>query len=373
MDVLLKLNDQFKKLYEEAVLFQQQGKLDDANLKYILAAETMFELANKGPESLKIIRIEKAKTLIKIVEELKPSDSKPQVIKNSNEKNQEEVELEFKPQTQQESITFNDIIGLDEAKFIVNTQLILPIKYPDMYKMFKKNIGGGMILYGPPGTGKTTFAKAIANEADASFFYIKGSDILDKFVGESQKKIAALFDSINKVKRAVLFVDDMDSLFMKRGIDHHNDERVNEFLQQMDGFHKVKAELMLLGATNRPWALDSAITRPGRFSRQVYIGLPNFEARIYLTKKYILDVPLDQSFSFEQVSKQTENFSGADIKELCEQAKLGPLMRSIYDEENNIQHSKHVLTNEDFFNALKNVSSSINLDELNEFEMYKKN
>jgi transitional endoplasmic reticulum ATPase len=265
---------------------------------------------------------------------------------------------------------FSDLIGLEEAKEIVRTQMILPLQSPEAYALYKKNKGGGMILYGPPGTGKTTFAKAIANEAEASFFYVKASDILDKFVGESVKIIASLFQSLSKEKRAVLFVDDMDSLFMKRGVDHHNDERVNEFLQQMDGFNSSKGQIMLLGATNRPWALDSAITRPGRFSRQVYIGLPNKQARIYLTKKYLEGVPLTDDFDFEAIAKLTVNYSGADIKELCEQAKVEPLMKTIFDEKKNNGTKLHLLTNDDFLKAIKLVPSSINPKELEVFEAY---
>jgi hypothetical protein len=158
---------------------------------------------------------------------------------------------------------------------------------------------------------------------------------------------------------------------MKRGVDHHNDERVNEFLQQMDGFNSTKGQVMLLGATNRPWALDSAITRPGRFSRQVYIGLPSHEARIFLIKKYLEGAPVDKKFNYDDIASKTENYSGADLRELCEQAKVVPLMNFIEDDENNREKKVYHITNHDFDEALSHVPSSINLKELEQFELYR--
>ena len=368
MEDLTLLIERYKQFYNKAFLAQQQGKRDVARINFMHAAEVMYDIAKKSPNNLKDVRLEKAKLLIQLAEGVLPIEQQPQ--KQQQTSTEDEVK-EFIPQVAKEKITFNDVIGLEEAKHIVKTQMILPLTHPEAYALYKKNTGGGMILYGPPGTGKTTFAKAIANEASASFFYVKASDILDKYVGESEKKIAALFKSIASEKRSVLFVDDMDSLFMKRGVDHHNDERVNEFLQQMDGFNSTKGQVMLLGATNRPWALDSAITRPGRFSRQVYIGLPNHDARIFLIKKYLDGAPIEDDFDYDDIASKTENYSGADLKELCEQAKVFPLMNFIED-ENNVKDKKVInITNDDFDNALAYVPSSINLKELAQFDTYR--
>ena len=369
MEDLTLLIERYKRLYNKGFVAQQKGKKEEAKLAFLHAAEVMYDIAKKSPKNLKDVRLEKAKLLIQLAEGVTPEEKQPQ--KQQQTSSEEEIR-EFQPQTAKEKITFEDLIGLEEAKHIVKTQMILPLIHPEAYALYKKNTGGGMILYGPPGTGKTTFAKAIANEANASFFYVKASDILDKYVGESEKKIASLFKSISTEARSVLFVDDMDSLFMKRGIDHHNDERVNEFLQQMDGFNSTKGQVMLLGATNRPWALDSAITRPGRFSRQVYIGLPNHEARIYLIKKYLEGAPVEDSFDYNDIASKTEHYSGADIRELCEQAKVFPLMNFIEEEKSKKDKKVINISNEDFINALSYVPSSINLNELAQFEDYKK-
>jgi transitional endoplasmic reticulum ATPase len=368
MEDLTLLIERYKQFYNKGFLAQQQGKKDVARINFMHAAEVMYDIAKKSPKNLREVRLEKAKLLIQLAEGVVPNEETPQV--NQTQEKVSEAS-EFKPQVAKEKLTFDDLIGLEEAKHIVKTQMILPLKHPEAYALYKKNTGGGMILYGPPGTGKTTFAKAIANEAQASFFYVKASDILDKYVGESEKKIASLFQAIGSEERSVLFVDDMDSLFMKRGVDHHNDERVNEFLQQMDGFNSTKGQVMLLGATNRPWALDSAITRPGRFSRQVYIGLPNHEARIYLIKKYLEGAPVDQAFDFDDIASKTEHYSGADLRELCEQAKVVPLMNFIEDNENNKEKKVYHITNQDFNEALSHVPSSINLKELEQFDIYR--
>jgi len=368
MEDLTLLIERYKQFYNKAFLAQQQGKRDVARINFIHAAEVMYDIAKKSPNNLKDVRLDKAKLLIQLAEGVVPNEKEPQL---NQAKEKESEPSEFKPQVAKEKLTFKDLIGLEEAKHIVKTQMILPLKHSEAFELYKKNTGGGMILYGPPGTGKTTFAKAIANEAQASFFYVKASDILDKYVGESEKKIASLFQAIGNEERSVLFVDDMDSLFMKRGVDHHNDERVNEFLQQMDGFNSTKGQVMLLGATNRPWALDSAITRPGRFSRQVYIGLPSHEARIFLIKKYLEGAPVDKKFNYDDIASKTENYSGADLRELCEQAKVVPLMNFIEDDENNREKKVYHITNHDFDEALSHVPSSINLKELEEFELYR--
>ena len=377
MEDLTLLIERYKQFYNKAFLAQQQGKRDVAKVNFMHAAEVMYDIAKKSPNNLKDVRLEKAKLLIQLAEGVVPNvkneisgiyNDKTETVKDST--HNETSNSQFKPIKSDENYSLEDVIGLEEAKHIVRTQMILPVKFPEAYNLYKKNTGGGMILYGPPGTGKTTFAKAIANEAEAAFFYIKGSDILDMYVGSSQKNIKSLFESIRKETRAILFLDDMDSLFKKRGDDKNNDKVVTEFLQEMDGFNSAKG-IMLLGATNRPWDLDSAVTRPGRFSRQVYIGLPNKDNRKFLISKFLKDAPVDSSFELELVANKTENFSGADLRELCEQAKLIPLMKYIEDNQNNREQKVYEITNHDFEEALSHISSSINLKELEQFELYR--
>jgi transitional endoplasmic reticulum ATPase len=358
MEDLTLLFERYERYYKHALKAQANHAKDDAKQNFTKAAEVMYEISQKSPKNLKQIRLEKAKTLIEIAEKLESGTVKSIARKDEVESKK------FNPIINKQKVTFDDLIGLEDAKTLVRTQMILPFKYPEKYATYRKSSGGGLILYGPPGTGKTTFAKAIANEIDASFFVIKGSDIKDKFVGESEKNIASLFASAIKEERAVIFIDDLDSLFLRRGLDHHNDERLNEFLQNMDGFQGRHPHILLLGTTNRPWALDSAIVRPGRFSRQIYIPLPNEQFRIAMLEKFLQETPADENLDLKWIASQTEHYSGADIEELCEQAKVYPLMK--YIETDTI----YPITNDDFNKALQDVKSVINANELERFDTY---
>ena len=242
--------------------------------------------------------------------------------------------------------------------------MINPVKYPDKYKMYGKKSGGGVLLYGPPGTGKTMIAKAIAHEVGAKFYAVKGSDIVSKWVGESEKNINSLFEEANKQDRAIIFIDEMDNLLGRRGVDTHNDKRVNEFLQQIDGFAGRNQNLLLLGATNRPWDIDSAATRSGRFSQKIYLPLPDAPARKFMLEKNMKNVPVVDDFDIDRVVEQTENYSGADIEELCDRAKDEPLLKAIATD------TVVKMTNEDFDNVLSVMPPSVTPKEIELFEKY---
>jgi len=242
--------------------------------------------------------------------------------------------------------------------------MLNPVKYPEKYKMYGKKTGGGVLLYGPPGTGKTMIAKAIANEVGAKFYAVKGSDIVSKWVGDSEKNINSLFEEANKQDRAIIFIDEMDSLIGKRGVDTHNDKRVNEFLQQIDGFAGRNPNLLLLGATNRPWDIDSAAMRSGRFSQKIYLPLPDADARRFMLKKNMKNVPMAENFDFDKIVEATENYSGADIEELCDRAKDEPLLKSIATDK------VVLVTNDDFEEVLEKMPPSVTVKEIESFEKY---
>ena len=259
--------------------------------------------------------------------------------------------------------------GLDDVKEAVNNRIILPMRRPDIYKRFNKEIGGGVLLYGPPGTGKTMIAKAIANEAQADFYAVKCSDIVSKWFGESEKNIKELFETARKSERAIIFFDEFEALGAKRG-DGSSDaisRMVPELLAQIQGFATSNQQLLLLAATNRPWDIDSAFLRPGRFNEMIYIGLPDYEARLYMIKRNFKDVPISKDLHFEDIARDTEGFNGADVKELCERMKDGPISRMIKDES----LTDEVITNEDYANARAKVHSSVRKEDLAAFEKYR--
>jgi transitional endoplasmic reticulum ATPase len=355
----------YENYYKRAVKSYETKAYKSAKENYLKAAETMFVIAQKSTKNLKQVRTEKAKKLLLISEQIDEQTGK-RTQKSTSENSLKEEKSDLLV-SKIPSVSFDDIIGLDQVKKSIYTRMILPLKHPEKYGLYKKKTGGGVLLYGPPGTGKTTIAKAIANEVGASFFLVKGSDIMNKYVGESEKNIAKLFNEARNEELAIIFIDDMDSLFMQRGKDIHNDERVNEFLQQIDGFLGQANNVLMLGATNRPWAIDSAVKRPGRFSEHLYIPLPDPFARREMFLKFLEGVPLAKNIDFQVLVDKTDMYSGADLFELCDQAKIEPLLKYIESEQ--VQE----ITQEDFLKAMKTVKPSIDASEIKKFELYNTN
>ena len=340
---------------------QDSGNLVLARRNYLLASETMMKMAKQSTGKLKEARMDRARRLVKITENL---DKQPLQNAKKETKQEEDDDVKKWQTAQIPNITFNDVAGLDDVKKAITIRMINPIKYPDKYKMYGKKTGGGVLLYGPPGTGKTMIAKAIANEVGAKFYAVKGSDIVSKWVGDSEKNINSLFEEANKQDRAIIFIDEMDNLLGTRGVDTHNDKRVNEFLQQIDGFAGRNPNLLLLGATNRPWDIDSAAMRSGRFSQKIYLPLPDAPARKFMLEKNMKGVPVVDDFDIDKIVADTENYSGADIEELCDRAKDEPLLKAIATD------SIVKITNKDFDDILAVMPPSVTPKEIERFDAY---
>jgi len=350
--------DVYNMHYQTAKKEHQLGHYTQAKQSYLYAAETMLKLAKISEGSLKTSRIEKAKKLSVIALELEKSSLS---IDKSEKRN--ETKSIWKP-IEVPNVSFNDIAGLADVKQSINVRMIYPVLHQEKYKLYSKKQGGGVLLYGPPGTGKTMIARAIAHEVNAVFFVVKPSDILSKFVGESENHIKSLFDEAKKYERVVLFFDEIDGLFKNRGTDEHNDRRISEFLQHIDGFEKTESQLLILGATNRPWDVDPAARRPGRFSQSIYIPLPDDSARRQIIMNSLKSVPGYPEIDVTDIISKTRGYSGADLEELCDQAKEFPLMRSI----NNNQVEN--LMNDDICNALNIVKPSVSLKDSLAYEKF---
>lgn len=353
--VLSETYDLYMKKGKEA---KAKGNITLAKRNFLLAGQTMMQMAKQSQGRLKEVRMERARRLVDI------SDSLDKKKEESKEKQDEDLK-QWKT-AKIPNISFKDVAGLDDVKKAITIRMINPIKYPDKYKLYNKKSGGGVLLYGPPGTGKTMIAKAIANEVGAKFYAVKGSDIVSKWVGDSEKNISSLFAEANKQDRAIIFIDEMDTLLAQRGKDTHNDKRVNEFLQHIDGFSGRNQNLLLLGATNRPWDIDSAAMRSGRFSQKIYLPLPDEEARRFMLNKNMKNVPVARDFDIEKVVKQTAGYSGADIEELCDRAKDEPLLEAI------AKNTVVEMSNEDFDKILEVFPASVTEKELLQFEKYNK-
>ncbi len=356
------LSETFDLYMKNAREAKAHGKIALAKKNFLLASETMMRMAKQSDGKLKEVRMDRARALLDIAEGLAKEDLKSS--KKNNETKEEDESVKKWQAAKIPDIKFSDVAGLEEVKKAITIRMINPIKYPDKYKMYGKKTGGGVLLYGPPGTGKTMIAKAIANEVGAKFYAVKGSDIVSKWVGDSEKNINSLFEEANKQDRAIIFIDEMDNLLAKRGNDTHNDKRVNEFLQQIDGFAGRNQNLLLLGATNRPWDIDSAAMRSGRFSQKIYLDLPDAPARKFMIEKNLKGVPLAEGFDVDRVVSQTEHFSGADIEELCDRAKDEPLLKAIATD------TVVNVTNEHFDKVLEVMPPSVTESEMKLFEKY---
>lgn len=222
-------------------------------------------------------------------------------------------------------ITLNQIAGNSEAKLMVE-DIIEFIKQPEKYAAVGARMPKGLLLYGPPGTGKTMMAKAIAGEANVPFYAMSGSDFVQMYVGVGASRIRNLFNKAKKSEKAVIFIDEIDAIGKKRArnTSASNDERdqtLNALLTEMSGFHENKG-IVVIGATNRLDTLDEALLRPGRFDRQIEIGLPDVNARKKILSLYAGKKPLSDDVNLDALSKSTVYFSGAMLENLLNEAAI---------------------------------------------------
>jgi SpoVK/Ycf46/Vps4 family AAA+-type ATPase len=220
------------------------------------------------------------------------------------------------------AVRFVDVVGMEELKKTLRLQIIEPFRNPGVFQRFRKKAGGGVMLYGPPGCGKTMIARAIATECGAEFESVGISDVLNMWIGESERNLADLFEKARSRRPCVLFFDELDALAYSRSKASSGAARtvVNEFLAQLDGFADDNEGLLVLAATNMPWDVDPAMLRPGRFSRQVFVPPPDAPARRQMIELRLQDIPCTDIDS-DAIAARTEFFSGADIDGLLDIAK----------------------------------------------------
>src|SRR5690554_3786238 len=228
-------------------------------------------------------------------------------------------------QTGKRKTTFRDVAGCDEAKQDLE-ELVLFLKNPKKFDLLGGRIPKGALLVGPPGTGKTLLARAVAGEAGVPFFSMSGSDFVEMFVGVGASRVRDLFETGKKNAPCILFIDEIDAVGRQRGagLGGGHDEReqtLNQLLVEMDGFTSNEG-VILLAATNRPDVLDKALLRPGRFDRQVVVGLPDIRGREQVLKVHMRKVPISDSVEASVIARGTPGFSGADLANLVNEAAL---------------------------------------------------
>ncbi|BBN81157.1 ATP-dependent zinc metalloprotease FtsH [Pseudoalteromonas sp. A25] len=221
--------------------------------------------------------------------------------------------------------TFADVAGCDEAKEDV-TELVDFLRDPSKFQKLGGSIPKGVLMVGPPGTGKTLLAKAVAGEAKVPFFTISGSDFVEMFVGVGASRVRDMFEQAKKAAPCIIFIDEIDAVGRKRGagMGGGHDEReqtLNQMLVEMDGFEGNEG-IIVIAATNRPDVLDPALLRPGRFDRQVVVGLPDIRGREQILNVHMRKVPLDDNVEASLIARGTPGFSGADLANLVNEAAL---------------------------------------------------
>lgn len=250
-------------------------------------------------------------------------------------------------------IRFEDVGGMQEVKKDISLKIIHAIKHPEMYEAYGKKAGGGILMYGPPGCGKTYIARATAGEIDARFINISINDILDMWIGNSEKNLHQFFELAREHKPCVIFIDEVDALGASRGQMRNSNSRtlINQFLAELDGINSKNDGVLVLGATNMPWNLDPAFRRPGRFDRILFVPPPDEEARIEILKSQLKGKPCEL-IDHKKIAAKTKAFSGADLKALIDQAIEQKLEKSF------MSGKIEPLQTKDLVKSLKGIKSS---------------
>lgn len=272
------------------------------------------------------------------------------------------------------NISFDDVAGLEDVKDAVIRKVLLPLSNPELYDGYVKKNGGGLLLYGPPGTGKTMIAAAIAHEIRAKFCSIGVSDLVLGGIGNSEKAITKLFQEARSFKCAVIFFDEIESICPVSTRAQHAKQIRSELLRQIQGLDAYGKEdgriLFLIAATNKPWEIDPAFVRPGRFGTRIYVGLPDAPARRYMVESRLNKikaagiVTIADDINIDSIVADTDGFNGADMGNLLDEVQEVSIMRSATGEAK-------IITQSDFKSVLSRLTSSVQKKDLEKLEEWR--
>ena len=281
-----------------------------------------------------------------------------------------ETQIELLPQyiepqqTRSTAVTYDDIGGLDSTIEQIREMVELPLKHPELFQRLGIDPPKGVLLHGPPGTGKTLLARAVAAEADAHFFHIAGPEIMGKYHGESEERLREIFGQAQQESPSIIFIDEIDSVAPKREEASEPQQRVvAQLLTLLDGL-EPRQNVMVIGATNRVNVLDEALRRPGRFDREIVIGVPDTEGRRQILNIHTRGMPLSEDVNLDDIARTIYGFVGADVSALCREAAIDSLRRLLPEldlsqpEIPSETLEKLRVTRDDFISALKRIQPS---------------
>ncbi|GLJ21299.1 hypothetical protein SUGI_0391350, partial [Cryptomeria japonica] len=294
----------------------------------------------------------------------------------------EEAATKVQPSTRREgfsaipNVKWDDVGALGSLRKDFELHVVRRIKHPEEYEALGMDLDNGFLLYGPPGCGKTLVAKAVANEAGANFIHIKGPELLNKYVGESELAIRTIFTRARTCSPCILFFDEIDALTTKRGKDGGwvVERLLNQLLIEMDGSEKRKG-VFVIGATNRPEVMDPAVLRPGRFGKLLYVPIPDAEGRVSILKTLTRKRPLSAEVDLNYIghSQSCENFSGADLAALVNEACMCALQERIttaVEADSDVRKYALVVNLSHFEQAFKRVVPSVSKAQRHYYEQW---
>src|SRR5512136_2120512 len=278
------------------------------------------------------------------------------------------IEISEKPAKEEKAVprvTYEDIGGLSNEIKKVREMIELPMKHPELFERLGVEAPKGVLLYGPPGTGKTLLARALASETNAHFETLSGPEIMSKYYGESEEKLRSLFKTAEEQAPSIILIDEIDSIAPKREEVTGEDERrvVAQMLALMDGM-ETRGKVVVIGATNRPDSLDPALRRPGRFDREIEIGVPNRQSRLEILQIHTRGMPLSKDVNQEKLADVTHGFVGADLAALAREAAMRAIRRVLPEIDLEVESipvetlNKIEVNNDDFLAALREMEPS---------------
>lgn len=335
----------FQEFRGKGMAAYRAGRWKDARYLLLKASEHLFKLARESEGRIREQRIENARTLAAMAKRIDPeapppaptTAAAPAGAAKRRAKVAEEGEDGRKFQkVERPTLRLSDVVGLEDVKEQVRLKMIYPFLHREKAERYGIRPGGGVLLYGPPGTGKTMIARAIAGELEAAFYTVKPSEIMSKWVGESEGNIAELFRTARENPLSIVFIDEIEALVPRRRDSQATvmQRVVPQILAELEGFESAgKNPILFLGATNEPWSLDPAVLRPGRFDEKIYVGLPDLPARRAMLDMYLRGRPVAASVDLDALAARLEGYSGADIRNICDKAAAEAFVDSIETEE----------------------------------------